>query len=55
MFERVKKAGIGYGDQFDSVGNMKGPGSGAAARGIGKAVYFFDPDKHLIEIRHYGP
>lgn len=22
-------------------------------RGDGKAVYFFDPDRHLLEIRHY--
>jgi len=21
----------------------------------GKAVYFFDPSKHLIEVRHYEP
>jgi hypothetical protein len=32
---------------------MKGPGDEAASRGMGKAVYFFDPDQHLIEIRHY--
>ncbi len=52
-FERVKSAAIAYGDQFDTVGNMKGPGNEAASRGMGKAVYFFDPDKHLLEIRHY--
>jgi hypothetical protein len=52
-FERMKQAGIPYGDQFDSVGNMKGPGNEAASRGMGQAVYFFDPDKHLLEIRHY--
>ena len=32
---------------------MKGPGDEPGSRGDGKAVYFFDPDKHLIEIRHY--
>jgi catechol 2,3-dioxygenase-like lactoylglutathione lyase family enzyme len=53
VFERVKKSAIAYGDHFDTVGNMKGPGDEAASRGMGKAVYFFDPDKHLIEIRHY--
>lgn len=53
-FQRIKVAGIAFGDRFDSVGNMRGPGDEAAARGMGKAVYFFDPDKHLIEIRHYG-
>ena len=52
-FSRVKAAGIAYGDSFDSVGNMKGPGDEPGSRGDGKAVYFFDPDKHLFEIRHY--
>ena len=53
VFARVKESGIAYGDQFDSVGNMKGPGNEAASRGMGEAVYFFDPNNHLIEIRHY--
>jgi catechol 2,3-dioxygenase-like lactoylglutathione lyase family enzyme len=53
VFDRVKQAGIPYGDRFDSVGNMQGPGDEAASRGMGKAIYFFDPDKHLIEIRYY--
>jgi catechol 2,3-dioxygenase-like lactoylglutathione lyase family enzyme len=52
-FGRVRAAGIEFGDSFDSVGNMQGPGDEAGARGSGKAVYFFDPSKHLIEIRHY--
>ena len=25
----------------------------AGARGSGPTVYFFDPNQHLIEIRHY--
>jgi catechol 2,3-dioxygenase-like lactoylglutathione lyase family enzyme len=54
-FDRIKGAGIAYGDRYDLVGNMQGPGDEAASRGMGKAVYFFDPDKHLIEIRHYEP
>lgn len=52
-FQRVRRAGIPYGDQFNAVGSMKGPGDEPGSRGAGKAVYFFDPDKHLIEIRHY--
>ena len=52
-FDRVKAAGIAYGDAFDKVGNMRGPGNESGSRGMGKAVYFFDPNKHLIEIRHY--
>jgi catechol 2,3-dioxygenase-like lactoylglutathione lyase family enzyme len=53
VFERVKSAGIPYGDSFHAVGNMRGPGVEDGARGSGKAVYFFDPNQHLIEIRHY--
>ena len=52
-FDRIKRAGVPYGDQFVSVGNMQGPGDEPASRGPGKAVYFFDPNKHLLEIRHY--
>jgi hypothetical protein len=41
---------------------MRGPGDetretikaiGGGARGPAKNLYFFDPSKHLIEIRHY--
>jgi len=53
VFKRLREAGIAYGDAFDRVGNMKGPGEESGARGIGKAVYFFDPNRHLIEIRSY--
>lgn len=53
VFDRVKAAGINYGDRFDSVGNMRGPGEELTAKGIGKGIYFFDPNKHLIEIRYY--
>ena len=53
VFARVRADGIEYGDSFDSVGNMRGPGEEPGARGIGKALYFFDPSRHLIEIRCY--
>ena len=52
-FARIREAGIEYGDSFHAVGNMRGPGEEAGAEGMGKALYFFDPSKHLIEIRHY--
>jgi catechol 2,3-dioxygenase-like lactoylglutathione lyase family enzyme len=52
-FARIKDAGIAYGDEFHTVGNMQGPGESPAARGTGKAIYVFDPNQHLIEIRHY--
>jgi catechol 2,3-dioxygenase-like lactoylglutathione lyase family enzyme len=62
VFRRVIDAKIEYGDDFHSVGNMRGPGdetseslksAGGGARGPGKNLYFFDPCRHLIEIRHY--
>lgn len=53
VFARIRQAGIPYGDSFESVGNMRGPGDEVGARGPGKAVYVFDPSRHLIEVRHY--
>jgi catechol 2,3-dioxygenase-like lactoylglutathione lyase family enzyme len=54
VFGRVREAGIPYGDSFHAVGNMRGPGEEDGARGLGKAVYFHDPNHHLLEIRSYG-
>ena len=53
VFQRVIDAGIAYGDSFHSVGNMRGPGIEPGSRGLGQTLYFFDPNHHLIEIRHY--
>jgi catechol 2,3-dioxygenase-like lactoylglutathione lyase family enzyme len=52
-FARLRAKGIPYGDSYHAVGNGKGPGLEAGARGMGEAVYFFDPNKHLLEIRTY--
>jgi catechol 2,3-dioxygenase-like lactoylglutathione lyase family enzyme len=52
-FARIRESNVEYGDSFHAVGNQKGPGEEAGSRGMGKAIYFFDPNKHLIEIRHY--
>lgn len=53
VFRTVREVGIEFGDSFRSVGTMKGPGEEPGARGPGASLYFFDPSKHLIEIRHY--
>ena len=52
-FTRIREADIPYGDSYHDVGNMRGPGDEFGARGMGPAVYLFDPNQHLIEIRHY--
>ena len=52
-FARIRAAGIAYGDSFHGVGNQQGPGDEEGSRGPGKALYCFDPSRHLIEIRYY--
>jgi catechol 2,3-dioxygenase-like lactoylglutathione lyase family enzyme len=50
VFARIRAAGIEYGDAYNAVGNMQGPGDERGA----KTVYVLDPNRHLVEIRHYG-
>jgi catechol 2,3-dioxygenase-like lactoylglutathione lyase family enzyme len=52
-FARVRAAGLEYGDSFHAVGNQQGPGREDGARGPGSALYLFDPNRHLVELRHY--
>ena len=52
-FAHIRDAGIPYGDSFHSVGNQQGPGREDGAHGMGASVYVFDPNEHLIELRHY--
>ncbi len=52
-FDRVKETGLPYGDSFHDVGNMQGPGEETGAKGLGPTVYLFDPNGHLVELRHY--
>ena len=52
-FARVRAAGIRYGDGPYAMENMKGPGMTIGARGLGKAVYFKDPNGHVLEIKAY--
>lgn len=57
VFRRVKQRGIAFGDTFDSVGNLQGPhleSRAGGARGRAVSLYFLDPNKHMIEIRHYA-
>jgi catechol 2,3-dioxygenase-like lactoylglutathione lyase family enzyme len=53
-FQRLRDAGIPYGDAFNNVGSSRGPGAETGARGPGKTIYFFDPSRHLLEIRCYA-
>jgi catechol 2,3-dioxygenase-like lactoylglutathione lyase family enzyme len=56
VFRRVQQRGIPFGDTFDKVGNMQGPsleGRDGGARGRATSLYLQDPNKHMIEIRHY--
>jgi catechol 2,3-dioxygenase-like lactoylglutathione lyase family enzyme len=52
-FRRIREAGIEYGDAFESVGNMRGPGASDGAGGATRSLYLFDPSRHLIEILYY--
>ena len=51
--DRLRAAEIPYGDNFDRVGNMQGPGRASGSRKDGASIYFHDPDKHMIEIICY--
>ncbi len=52
-FARIKESGIPYGDSPREQDNMNGPGMTTGAKGMGKAVYFKDPDGHVLEIKTY--
>ena len=52
-FERIRKAGVAYGDAFDQATNMKGPGKAEGAHGETQSLYLFDPNHHLIELLYY--
>jgi len=52
-FKRIQEAGIPFGDGPGNVENGKGPGMTLGARGQGKAVYFRDPNGHVLEIKTY--
>jgi len=54
IFQRIRAEGLDYGPSFDSVGTNTGPGNEAGARGEAPTLYFFDANKHVIEIRFYA-
>ena len=49
----MRDTAIDYGDAFDAVGNMRGPGRADGAHGATHSLYFFDPNRHLIEVAYY--
>lgn len=52
-FANIRESGITYGDSPSGQENMQGPGMTLGAKGMGKAVYFKDPNGHLLEIKTY--
>jgi catechol 2,3-dioxygenase-like lactoylglutathione lyase family enzyme len=50
---RLKSAGVPYGDNFDTVGSMSGPGISHGSKKNAQSIYFKDPDGHMLEIMHY--
>lgn len=52
-FERIRKAGLDYGDSFDNAANGKGPGIADGAHGETQSLYLLDPNRHLIELLYY--
>ncbi len=52
-FARIRDSGMPYGDGPYDMDNMKGPGMTTGAKGLGKAVYFKDPNGHVLEIKTY--
>ena len=50
IFGRIKEAGLTYGSQPWSLGDMK-----VATSGGGRTVYFFDLANHVMEIRTATP
>lgn len=52
-FERIRSAGITYGDGPSSPTSMRGPGRSTGVHGVTDSVYFHDPSGHLLEILTY--
>jgi len=56
VFRRLREHGVPYGDDPHAVDNGRGPHRETVeggARGCATSLYFHDPNRHVIEIRHY--
>ena len=51
VFNLLKEHNVRYGDSFKTIGSQQGPGEEFGARGLGKALYFNDPNNYILEIR----
>ncbi len=54
-FERIRSAGITYGDGPSRATNMRGPGRSSGVHGATDSVYFHDPSGNILEILTYDP
>jgi catechol 2,3-dioxygenase-like lactoylglutathione lyase family enzyme len=52
-FARLKATRIPFGNNFDTIGTMSGPGKSHGSKKNGDSVYFKDPDNHMLEIICY--
>ncbi len=52
---RLKAEGVPYGDNFDTVGTLSGPGRSHGSGKNAACIYFTDPDGHMLEIMRYAP
>lgn len=52
-FERIRAAGISYGNSPSTSTNQRGPGRSTGVHGATDSVYFQDPSGHMLEILTY--
>ncbi len=52
-FERIRTAGISYGNSPSTPANQRGPGRSTGVHGATDSVYFHDPSGHMLEILTY--
>lgn len=52
-FDRIRRAGVPYGDRPSSPDNGRGPGRSSGVHGPTDSVYFRDPNGHILEILTY--